>query len=40
MMASGRTVRKGATPQEVAIPAAPFVAELARRRVVINERLS
>jgi lysine 6-dehydrogenase len=39
MMARGDTLRRGATPQEVAIPAVPFVAELERRKIKIIESL-
>jgi lysine 6-dehydrogenase len=37
MMASGEVLMRGATPQEKAIDAEKFVAELARRRIVIKE---
>src|SRR5215204_860991 len=37
MMASGEVLMRGATPQEKAIDAEKFVAELARRNIVINE---
>ena len=39
MMARGDTTEKGAVPQERCIPAAAFVAELARRDIKIEERL-
>lgn len=38
-MARGLTTRKGAVPQEICIPADAFVAELARRRIRIDESL-
>jgi lysine 6-dehydrogenase len=37
MMARGDTLRRGATPQESVIPPEAFVAELARRNIVIEE---
>lgn len=37
MMASGDVLQRGATPQEKAIDAEKFVAELARRNIVIKE---
>jgi len=37
MMANGEVLMRGATPQEKAIDAEKFVAELARRNIVINE---
>ncbi|MEO6390358.1 MAG: saccharopine dehydrogenase C-terminal domain-containing protein [Pyrinomonadaceae bacterium] len=37
MMARGDTLRRGATPQEVAIPPEQFVAELDRRNIKIEE---
>jgi lysine 6-dehydrogenase len=37
MMARGEVLMRGATPQEKAIDAEKFVAELARRRIVIKE---
>jgi lysine 6-dehydrogenase len=37
MMASGEVLMRGATPQEKAIDAEKFVAELARRNIVIKE---
>lgn len=39
MMADGRIKEKGALPQERCVPAAAFVAELARRDIKINESL-
>jgi len=39
MMARGRTTRKGAVPQERCVPPEPFVAELERRGIRIEESL-
>jgi len=39
MMAKGEVSERGATPQERAIDAEKFVAELARREIVIKESL-
>jgi lysine 6-dehydrogenase len=39
MMARGQTARRGAVPQERCIPPDAFVAELARRRITIDESL-
>lgn len=40
MMAKGEVATRGATPQEKVIDSEKFVAELARRNIVINELLS
>lgn len=40
MMARGETRAKGATPQELCIPPAPFVTELGARNILINEQTS
>ena len=37
MMAGGKVLTRGATPQETAIDPEKFVAELARRKIVIKE---
>lgn len=39
MMARGDTRTKGATPQETVIPTEDFIARLARRKIIINERV-
>lgn len=39
MMARGETLMRGATPQELAIPSDKFIEELARRNIVINEKV-
>jgi hypothetical protein len=40
MMARGETTRRGAVPQELAVSPDKFVAELARRNIVIRETVS
>ncbi len=40
MMGRGETLMKGATPQEIALHSDKFVAELARRNIVISEQLT
>ncbi|MEP6924977.1 MAG: saccharopine dehydrogenase C-terminal domain-containing protein [Pyrinomonadaceae bacterium] len=39
MMARGETLKKGAIPQEIAIPSKEFIALLAERKIVINEQV-
>jgi saccharopine dehydrogenase-like NADP-dependent oxidoreductase len=39
MAARGQTTSRGAVPQELCVPPAAFVAELARRGIVIDESL-
>jgi len=39
MLGNGRIAKKGALPQETCVPAAEYLSEVARRGIVIEERI-